>query len=60
VIGHYAASTGIGPFTALVIKVMTREPYASAKRVFWIVDNGPPTGAGPPPPGSVTRSPKRS
>jgi hypothetical protein len=42
VIGHYAASTGIGPFTALVTKVMTREPYASAKRVFWIVDNGAP------------------
>lgn len=24
----------------LVHQVMTREPYASAKRVFWIVDNG--------------------
>jgi hypothetical protein len=30
----------VGPFTALVTKVVTREPYASAKRVFWIVDNG--------------------
>ncbi len=40
VIGHCAPSTGIEPFTALVDKVMTREPYASARRVFWIVDNG--------------------
>jgi hypothetical protein len=24
----------------LVWQVMTREPYASARRVFWIVDNG--------------------
>lgn len=40
VIGHCAPSTGIAPFTALVAKVMTREPYASARRVFWIVDNG--------------------
>ena len=40
VIGHCAPTTGIAPFTALVTKVMTREPYASARRVFWIVDNG--------------------
>ena len=40
VIGHCAPTTGIEPFTALVDKVMTREPYASARRVFWIVDNG--------------------
>jgi transposase len=40
VIGHCAPSTGIQPFTDLVTKVMTREPYASARRVFWIVDNG--------------------
>lgn len=25
---------------ALVAQVMSQEPYASAKRVFWIVDNG--------------------
>jgi hypothetical protein len=35
-----APSTGIVPFMALVEQVMTREPYASAKRVSWIVDNG--------------------
>jgi transposase len=33
-------STGIAPFANLVAQVMTREPYASARRVFWIVDNG--------------------
>ena len=40
VIGHCAPTTGIAPFTALVTTVMTREPYASARRVFWVVDNG--------------------
>lgn len=40
VLGRCAPTTGIEPFTALVEQVMTREPYASARRVFWIVDNG--------------------
>lgn len=40
VTGHCAAKTGIVPFMTLVEKVMTSEPYASAKRVFWVVDNG--------------------
>ena len=40
VIGHCAPTTGIEPFTALATKVMSCEPYASARRVFWIVDNG--------------------
>jgi transposase len=40
VFGHRAPSTGIVPFMALVAQVMTVEPYATAKRVFWIVDNG--------------------
>jgi hypothetical protein len=40
VIGHSAPTTGIAPFTDLVTKVMAREPYARARRVFWIVDNG--------------------
>src|SRR3954464_8158169 len=35
-----APKTGIVWFEALVAKVMTCEPYASAARVFWIVDNG--------------------
>ncbi len=33
-------TTGITPFARLVDQVMTVEPYASARRVFWIVDNG--------------------
>jgi DDE superfamily endonuclease len=32
--------TGIEPFGRLVEQVMTVEPYASARTVFWIVDNG--------------------
>jgi DDE superfamily endonuclease len=32
--------TGIIPFARLVEEVMSTEPYASARRVFWIVDNG--------------------
>jgi len=40
VIGHIAPKTGIQPFTHLVEQVMTTEPYASARRVFWVVDNG--------------------
>jgi transposase len=38
--GRCEATTGIEPFARLVEQVMTSEPYASAKRVFWIVDNG--------------------
>ncbi len=38
--GRCEPSTGIDPFGRLVQQVMTSEPYASAKRVFWIVDNG--------------------
>ncbi len=40
VMGRCAATTGIVPFKELVEQVMTREPYASARRVFWVVDNG--------------------
>ncbi|MGR8010658.1 IS630 family transposase [Streptomyces hypolithicus] len=40
VFGRCEPKTGIAPFTALVTQVMTTEPYANAKRVFWIVDNG--------------------
>ena len=40
VFGRCEPTTGIVPFTALVDQVMTTEPYASARRVFWIVDNG--------------------
>jgi transposase len=40
VIGRIAPKTGIDPFAELVDQVMSQEPYASAKRVFWVVDNG--------------------
>ncbi|RPK70674.1 hypothetical protein EES45_35495 [Streptomyces sp. ADI97-07] len=40
VFGRCEQTTGIVPFMKLVEQVMTIEPYASAKRVYWIVDNG--------------------
>ncbi|MDX3227605.1 hypothetical protein PV419_18330 [Streptomyces sp. ME19-01-6] len=40
VFGRCEARTGIDPFMTLVTQVMSREPYASAKRVFWLVGNG--------------------
>ncbi|MFB7669599.1 IS630 family transposase [Kitasatospora sp. NPDC056138] len=40
VFGRCEPKTGIVPFMNLVTQVMTTEPYASARRVFWIVDNG--------------------
>ena len=40
VFGRCADRTGIEPFDGLVHQVMTTEPYASARRVFWVVDNG--------------------
>jgi DDE superfamily endonuclease len=38
--GRCEDSTGIVPFDRLVEQVMSVEPYRSARRVFWIVDNG--------------------
>lgn len=40
VFGRCEPTTGIAPFARLVEQVMTRQPYASADRVFWVVDNG--------------------
>lgn len=40
VFGRSERKGGIEPFDRLVRQVMTKEPYASARRVFWIVDNG--------------------
>jgi len=40
VFGRCEDTTGIAPFEALVQQVMSREPYKSARRVFWVVDNG--------------------
>ena len=38
--GRCEEKTGIEPFGRLVEQVMTSDPYATARRVFWIVDNG--------------------
>ena len=38
--GDVVAKISIVAFDALVARVMAREPYRSARRVFWIVDGG--------------------
>lgn len=38
--GRCEPKSGIVPFDGLVSDVMSHEPYTSARRVFWIVDNG--------------------
>ena len=40
IFGRCEPKTGIAPFSRLVEQVMTVQPYASARRVFWVVDNG--------------------
>jgi hypothetical protein len=40
VFGRCEEHTGIDPFGRLVAQVMAAEPYRSARRVFWVVDNG--------------------
>jgi hypothetical protein len=40
VMGRCEPRTGIAPFGLLVDQVMGQEPYRSAERVFWVVDNG--------------------
>jgi hypothetical protein len=40
IFGRCEPKTGIEPFDRLVEQVMGQAPYASAKRVFWVVDNG--------------------
>jgi hypothetical protein len=40
VFGRCEDTTGIVTFGRLVEEVMTSEPYVSARRVFWVVDNG--------------------
>ena len=38
--GRCEATSGITPFDRLVAQAMTQEPYRSARRVFWVMDNG--------------------
>lgn len=40
VFGRCDTTTGILPFSKLVELVMSQQPYATANRVFWIIDNG--------------------
>jgi len=40
IVGRCEPTTGIAPFGRLVEQVMTCEPYTSARRVFFIADNG--------------------
>ena len=40
IFGRCETKSGIAPFDRLVSDVMKQHPYCSAKRVFWIVDNG--------------------
>jgi DDE superfamily endonuclease len=40
VLGRCEEKTGIDSFGRLVEQVMRTEPYRSASRVFWVVDNG--------------------
>lgn len=39
-VGRCEPRNGIVSFDALVAQVMRRAPYAAARRVFWVVDNG--------------------
>jgi hypothetical protein len=40
IFGRCEQTTGIAPFNRLMTQVMTQEPYRSARRVFWTMDNG--------------------
>jgi len=40
VFGRCEVTSGIAPFDRLVAQVMSQQPYRSARRVFWILDNG--------------------
>jgi hypothetical protein len=39
IFGRCVIKNGILPFNSLIEKVMSQEPYRSATRVFWIIDN---------------------
>lgn len=60
--GRCDPRTGIAAFDRLVAQVMAQEPYRSAPRVFWIMDNGVGTpraeGRRPAPSGGSTLTPR--
>lgn len=41
IFGLCAQTSGIDSFKQLVDLIMTKQPYRSARRVFWVTDNGP-------------------
>ncbi len=57
VFGRCEDTTGIEPFDRLVGQVMTRQPYASARRVSGWSTTAPPTADRPPSTGSKTAGP---
>lgn len=40
IFGRCEKTSGIKPFERLITQVMSQQPYKSAKRVFWVMDNG--------------------
>lgn len=40
IFGRCEPTTGIEPFGRLVEQVMSQPPYCTARRVFWVLDNG--------------------
>jgi len=40
IFGRCEGKSGIKPFDRLMDKVMSKVPYRTARRVFWIIDNG--------------------
>ncbi len=47
IFGRCEEKSGMAPFHRLVDQAMAQEPYLSAKRVFWILDNGSSHGGQP-------------
>ena len=57
VFGHCEVKSGIAPVNRLVGEVMGQEPYKSARRVFWIMDNARVIEGRRPPAAYVTDGP---
>jgi hypothetical protein len=56
VFGRCEFENGIAPVDRLVSEVMSQDPYKSARRVFWIMDNcSPRRGIGPVLPRGISR-----
>lgn len=60
VFGVFDGATGIEPFRRLTDMVMAQEPYRSARRVFWVADNGSSHRGRPPSSASANGTPTPS